>query len=96
MQIKSISLLALPLIVLSTAVDIEARAQTCAQPGWNLATRAYFYERNERLSTPAQCGSHCLGDTRCVSYAVGNKVCMHFAATRKELQERPSKPVHVL
>jgi hypothetical protein len=58
--------------------DIDARrAKLCHARGF-ARTRPYFFRRSRRLASVDACGSHCLEQRQCVSFAVGRGACLHY------------------
>lgn len=51
----------------------------CGIRGFDLATKEYFYEASETLSTQPACGVKCYADSKCQSYAVGGGTCILYA-----------------
>ncbi|OTA95534.1 hypothetical protein M434DRAFT_379786 [Hypoxylon sp. CO27-5] len=68
---------ALPLVSPSLAADV------CGASGISLQL-PYFTTIKSSLNYASACGTHCIGDSKCQSYAVGNGFCLHFTkATSK-------------
>jgi hypothetical protein len=57
------------------------RVNMCGTLGYDLGIDAYYYMEDASLSSPTQCGTRCVSDPECKTFAVGNGACMLYNTT---------------
>jgi hypothetical protein len=78
-------LIALPLVS-ALALDqslgnIVKRSQICGSLGYDKQNpQAYFDQKGTALASVNACGTHCLADKKCLTFAVSSNECLHYTA----------------